>query len=73
MQEKKELLKDQPLAVRLLTAKDLETVFQCGRKKSYEIMNAKGFPSFRIDDRLYVEEGELSKWIAKRRGQTFLT
>lgn len=51
----------------LYNAKDLQTIFKCGRRKSYELMNAPGFPSFRIDSSLYVEKGELEKWIARNR------
>ncbi len=49
----------------LYTAKDIQTIFKCGRKKSYEIMNAPGFPSFRINSALYVEKTQLEKWIAR--------
>ncbi len=57
----------------LYTAKDLQRIFKCGRRKSYELMNAPGFPSFRIDTSLYVEHNELEKWIARNRNKNINT
>jgi len=59
--------------INLLTAKDIQSIFHCGKKKSYEIMNMRGFPSFRIDSLLFVEEGELQKWIEKSKNKNFVT
>ena len=58
--------------ITLLTPKDIQSIFKCGRKKSYEIMNGKGFPSFRINTSLYVEESELRQWIARNKGKTVI-
>lgn len=57
----------------LLTVKDIQSIFKCGRKKSYEIMNMSGFPSFRINNTLYVEEKEFAKWIANIKKKTVVT
>lgn len=57
----------------LYTAKDLQRIFKCGRKKAYQIMNSDGFPSFRIDSLLYVEKESLERWIAKSKGKTIIT
>ena len=51
------------------TAKDIQNIFKCGRKKAYEIMHITGFPSFRIDTSLYVEKSELEKWIKQQCGK----
>ena len=51
----------------LYNAKDLQTIFKCGQKKAYQIMNMRGFPSFRIDSLLYVEKEELIKWLARNK------
>lgn len=59
--------------VTLYTAKDIQTIFKCGRKKSYEIMNMSGFPSFRINSAIYVEKSELEKWIAKHKNNIAIT
>ena len=57
----------------LNTPKDIQRIFQCGRKKSYEIMHIPGFPSFKIDTALYVEKTELEKWIARSRNKNINT
>ena len=60
-------------SVVLYTSKDIQRIFQCGKKKSYEIMHIVGFPSFKIDSSLYVEKNELEKWIAKNKGRQVAT
>ncbi len=57
----------------LYTPKDIQRIFQCGRKKSYEIMHIAGFPSFRIDSSLYVEKEQLVKWLARNRSKNINT
>ena len=57
----------------LYTPKDIQAIFKCGRKKAYEIMHAPGFPSFKIDTSLYIEKGELEKWIARNRNKNINT
>ena len=63
----------EPNSVVLYTPKDIQNIFQCGKKKSYEIMHMVGFPSFKIDSSLYVEKNELEKWIAKNKGRQVAT
>ena len=57
----------------LYTAKDIQNIFKCGRKKAYEIMHITGFPSFRIDTSLYVEKSELEKWINRNKNKCIIT
>lgn len=57
----------------LYTPKDIQRIFKCGRKKSYEIMHITGFPSFRIDTSLYVEKNELEKWITRNKNRNITT
>lgn len=57
----------------LYTTSDIQRIFHCGKKKSYEIMHICGFPSFRIDSTLYVEKEELERWIAKNKGRQITT
>lgn len=57
----------------LYTAKDLQNIFKCGRKKAYQIMNLRTFPSFRIDSLLYVEKTELEKWVARNKNKNIDT
>ena len=57
----------------LYTPKDIQSIFGCGRKKSYEIMNMPGFPSFKIDTRIYVDKIEFEKWISKNKNRNLNT
>lgn len=59
--------------ITLYTPKDIQEIFKCGRKKSYEIMHIPGFPSFRIDTSLYVEKTELEKWICRNKNKNINT
>ena len=59
--------------ITLYTPKDIQSIFQCGQKKAYEIMHIVGFPSFKIDSSLYVEKSELEKWLAKTKGKSIST
>jgi predicted DNA-binding transcriptional regulator AlpA len=57
---------------RMLTAKDIQEIFMIGKNTAYELMNSKGFPTLRINNRLYVSQSALNKWIetysGKKRG-----
>ncbi len=50
----------------LYGVKEIQQMFNCGRKKAYELMNELGFPSFKTGNRLYVEKAALEKWIKKQ-------
>lgn len=55
----------------LYTVSDIQRIFKLGRTKAYELMTADGFPSFRLNTKLYVESGKLQAWIDKRAGKSF--
>lgn len=55
----------------LYTVNDIQRIFHIGRTKAYELMSANGFPSFRMNSRMYVEQNELRSWINKRQGKSF--
>lgn len=55
----------------LYTVSDIQRIFKLGRTKAYELMSADGFPSFRLNTKLYVESGKLQTWIDKRVGKSF--
>lgn len=57
----------------LYNATDIQTIFKCGRKKAYEIIHMTGFPSFKIDNMIFVERGELEKWLARAKGRELFT
>ena len=53
--------------------KDIQEIFKCGRKMSYEIMNMKGFPSFRINSMLLVEKKALIAWLERNKGKNLIS
>lgn len=55
----------------LYTVRDIQEIFKIGRTKAYELMSSNGFPSFKINNRVYVEEQSLENWLRKREGKTF--
>ena len=39
---------------KMLTVKDIQAIFKCGKNQAHEIVHAEGFPSIRIGRKLYV-------------------
>jgi len=57
---------------KMLTVKDIQAAFKCGKNQAYEIIHAKGFPSIRIGRRLYVREQAFTAWLEKNQGKVVL-
>ena len=58
---------------RLLTAKDIQRIFSCGKNRAYELIHAHGFPAIQICGRYYVKEnsgvaGTRNLGVAKAKG-----
>ncbi len=58
-------------SITIYTVSDIQKLFGIGRTKAYELMSADGFPSFKINKRVYVEHGKLLSWLDKRAGKQF--
>lgn len=56
----------------LYTVEDIEDIFHLGRTKAYELMRSDGFPSFRINTKVYVERKNLINWIEMRKGKRYV-
>ena len=56
----------------LYNVDDIQKIFRIGRTQAYKLMNAKGFPSFRVNNRLYVQKEKLETWIGKYTGRRFM-
>jgi len=50
---------------RTYDVKELQQVLGIGRSKAYELVNAKGFPSFRIGRKVLINAAELELWMKK--------
>lgn len=57
---------------RLLTPKDLQVIFSIGKNRAYELMNSSGFPTLKINNRMYVSKSALDKWIDTYTGRQYL-
>ena len=55
----------------LYTVDDIREIFQIGRTKAYQLMVSDGFPSFRLNKKLYVSSEKLSEWINKNTRKTY--
>lgn len=55
----------------LYTIDDIKRIFKIGRNKALALMSSSGFPSFRINRKLYVSKDELENWIVKSKGKTY--
>ncbi len=56
----------------LYTVDDIQKIFKLGRTKAYQLMISDGFPSIRLNRRLYVQKEKLDAWINQNSGKQFL-
>ena len=47
----------------LLTIKDIQEVFQCGKNYAYSLTKLKGFPTIKIGKKIFIPKEKLKKWI----------
>lgn len=57
---------------RLLTCKDLQNVFHCGKDKAYQLMHSSGFPTIQVGGRYYVKQGDLNTWLNTYTGRKYI-
>lgn len=55
----------------LYTVDDIQNIFKIGRTKAYQLMCSSGFPSFKLNKKLYISKEKLEDWIAKTSGKTY--
>lgn len=55
----------------LYTVDDIIKIFRIGRTKAYELLRSDGFPSFRLNKKLYVAQDKLNEWIRAQSGKSF--
>lgn len=61
---------DKPEPV-LYTVNDIMRIFKMGRSKAYQLMASSGFPSFKLNNKLYISSEKLEKWIDKTSGRCY--
>jgi len=47
-------------------------MFGMGKNQAYALMKSAGFPSLKINDRIYVSKEALDGWITTYTGKTYL-
>ena len=47
----------------VLKTDDVQTIFDCGQRQAYEIMNLESFPSFKLGTKLHVYRKSLEDWL----------
>lgn len=55
----------------LYTVEDIMAIFKMGRTKAYQLMSSDGFPSFRLNKKLYISKDKLSEWVEKNAHKTY--
>lgn len=55
----------------LYTVNDIMRIFRMGKSRAYQLMVSDGFPSFRLNKKIYVSQEKLEKWIEKTCGKTY--
>lgn len=49
--------------INVLTVKDVSNILKIGRDSTYSLMKSSAFPSYRLNNKLYVTEENLNKWL----------
>lgn len=58
--------------ITLYTVKDIQSIFQCGKRQAYELFTVNGFPAFSIGRKKLVEKQALENWLAQNKGKKIL-
>lgn len=53
------------------TVKEIQSILKVGRNVAYALMSSKGFPSYKINERYYVTDESLNKWLHSLEGKEF--
>lgn len=53
------------------TVTDIQNILSLGKTRTYELMRSDGFPSMKLNNRLYVTKPNFEKWLEKYTNKTF--
>lgn len=54
----------------MLTMKDLQEIFVCGKRQAYELLQIPGFPAMKLGRKYLISAKALDNWIQKNVGKT---
>lgn len=57
---------------KLLTPKEIQCIFSIGKNQAYALMHSTGFPSITINNRIYVTQENLKKWLDTYTGRKYI-
>lgn len=55
--------------MKILKPTDVGRILHLGKNQTYQLMNSKAFPAYRIGNKLFVTEEELEKWLKSIKGK----
>lgn len=55
--------------MKVYKAKDLMTILKIGRDTAYALMRSSTFPSYKLNERYYVTEEALNRWLSSLGGK----
>lgn len=56
----------------MLTIKDLQTIFNCGKRQTYELLRVPGFSAMKLGGKYLISAKALDSWIQKNTGKTII-
>ena len=57
--------------IKVYTPSELAEVLKIGKTNTYRLMRTSGFPSYKINNKIFVTETALIEWLNKMRGREF--
>lgn len=58
--------------IRIYTTRQIQAIFYLNYYRANCLVHMRGFPSFRINHRFYVEDSSLRKWLETPYGKEFV-
>lgn len=59
------------IGITVYTPDEVQKIFKLGRTQTYNLMNSEGFPTLRVNRKMYVEDEALRVWMKNYTGKTF--
>ena len=54
----------------LYSIEDIQRIFNIGRTKAYQLASMRGFPSIRLNRKIYIPKEKLETWVLKNTGKS---
>ena len=54
----------------LYTIEDIQRIFNLGRTKAYQLASMRGFPSIKLNRKIYIPKEKLELWVLKNTGKS---